>query len=197
MTEPLLIDLPECIDTERLQLRPPRAGDGALLFDAISESLPDLRRFLASLPWVATEQTLESAETYCRRAQANLLARTDLPFLVFERHSGELVASCGLHRPVWTTPRFEVGYWCRSSRTGHGFVTEAVQALTQLAFGALHAARVELITDAHNTASRRVAERCGFTLEGVLRHERRAADGTLRDTCIYARLAGADADAAR
>ena len=57
--------------------------------------------------------------------------------------------------------------------------------------------RVELITDAHNTASRRVAERCGFTLEGVLRHERRGADGTLRDTCIYARLAGADADAAR
>jgi len=36
-----------------------------------------------------------------------------------------------------------------------------------------------------------VAERCGFELEGVLRHERRAPDGSLRNTCIYARLAAA------
>jgi RimJ/RimL family protein N-acetyltransferase len=56
------------------------------------------------------------------------------------------------------------------------------------AFTHLRAARVELITDEENTRSRRVAERCGFTLEGVLRHERRAEDTGLRNTCVYARL---------
>jgi RimJ/RimL family protein N-acetyltransferase len=195
VNDPVLIDLPASIETERLLLRTPQSGDGPALFDAITESLPDLRRFLASLPWVATEQSLESTETFCRRAQSNFIARTDLPFLAFDKRSGDLVVSCGLHRPVWATPKLEVGYWCRSSRTGRGFVGEAVQALTQLAFEQLHAARVELITDAHNTASRRVAERCGFVLEGILRHERRAPDGTLRDNCVYARLAPASADA--
>ena len=85
MIDPVLLDLPTSIDTERLRLRPPQAGDGPLLFAAITESLPELRRFLASLPWVAVEQTVESSELYCRNAQANFIARKDLPFLLFEK----------------------------------------------------------------------------------------------------------------
>ena len=188
MDDPILLDLPAAIDTERLVMRPPQAGDGPALLAAIDESLPELRRFLASLPWVAAEQTLESAEIYCRNGQANFLARKDLPFLLFEKSTGQLVGATGLHRIVWATPKVEVGYWCRTTRSGRGFVSEAVTALSDFAFGHLHAVRVELITDEENTGSRRLAERCGFVLEGVLRRERRAPDGSLRNTCIYARL---------
>jgi hypothetical protein len=156
MTDPVLIDLPTSIETERLLMRPPQAGDGAMLYAAITESLPELRRFLASLPWVAAEQSIESSEVYCRNAQANFLARKDLPFLM--------------------------------SRARNGFISEAVAALTTYAFANLRAVRVEIITDEENNASRRVAERCAFVLEGVLRNERRAPDGSLRNTCIYARL---------
>ena len=68
MFEPLLLDLPSTITTERLALRTPQTGDGARLLPALQESLPQLRRFLASLPWVAGEQTSESAERWCRNA---------------------------------------------------------------------------------------------------------------------------------
>ena len=188
MIEPLLLDLPSSITTERLSLRTPQTGDGALLLPALLESLPQLRRFLASLPWVAGEQTPESAERWCRNAQANFLARKDLPFLIFERQSGELLGACGLHRTVFETPKTEVGYWIRSSRAGQGFITEAVNGLCGYAFAHLKAERVELIVDEDNLPSRRVADRCGFQLEGTLRSERRAPDGTLRNTCVYARL---------
>jgi hypothetical protein len=190
-SSPLLIDLPPSLHTARLQLRPPQAGDGAALCEAVSESLPALRAFLGMLPWVAAEPSVASSEAWCRQAQANFIARTDLPFLMFERASGQLLGAVGLHRPVWATPRFEVGYWCRSSRAGGGHVSEAVAALVALAFGTLHAARVELVTDAANIASRRVAERCGFTLEGMRRHDHRAPDGSLRDVCMYAQVAEA------
>ncbi len=188
MADPLLLDLPDQIETERLLLRPPRAGDGVALHGALVESLTELRRFLASLPWVACEQTLASAETYCRKSQANFLLRTDFPFLIFERESGLLAGACGLHRPDWNTPKVEVGYWCRSSRLGRGLVSEAVEALVGYAQDHMKAVRVELVTDEENTASRGVADRCGFTLEGVLRHDLRAPGGTLRNTCVYARL---------
>lgn len=188
MSDPLLLDLPEQFDTERLHLRAPRAGDGAALYAAIAESLPELRRFLASLPWVAAEPSPEASEAWCRNAAANFLARRDLPFLMFEREGGALVGATGLHRTVWETPRTEIGYWCRSSRAGRGYVSEAVTALACYALGHLRAVRIEIITDEANLPSRRVAERCGFVLEGVLRHERRAPDGTLRNTCVYALL---------
>lgn len=188
---PLLIDLPACLQTARLHLRPPQPGDGAALCAAVTESLPALRAFLGMLPWVAAEPSVEASEAWARQAQANFIARTDLPFLMIERATGQLLGAVGLHRPVWATPRFEVGYWCRSSRAGGGHVSEAVAALVALAFGTLDAARVELVTDAANTASRRVAERCGFTLEGIKRNEHRAPDGSLRHVCMYARVAEA------
>ena len=162
-----------------------------MLHEALTESLAELRRFLASLPWVAAEQTPESAETFCRNAEANFVARRDLPFFVFEKTTGKLVVSAGLHRTVWQTPKTEVGYWCRTSSTGQGYVTEAVNALAEYAFQHIKAVRVELITDEENAASRRVAELAGFTLEGVLRSERRAPDSSLRNTCVYARFANA------
>lgn len=190
MLEPILLDLPVSIETPRLTLRPPRAGDGPALHEALTESLPELRRFLASLPWVAAEQTLESAETFCRNAESNFIARRDLPFFAFEKGSGRFVASAGLHRTVWQTPKTEVGYWCRTAATGRGYVTEAVLALTAYAFEHLQAVRIELVTDEENGASRRVAQRAGFALEGTLRSERRAPDGSLRNTCVYAKLRG-------
>jgi RimJ/RimL family protein N-acetyltransferase len=189
MTEPLLIDLPASLQTQRLLLRPPATGDGPLLFSAITDSLPALRRFLGALPWVATEQSAQASELYCRNAQANFLARKDLPFLLFDKASGELVGASGLHRPDWSTPKVEIGYWVRSSCSGRGYISEAVQALKHYAFTHLQAARIELVTDEHNLASRRVAERNGFTLEGILRHSQRAPDGSLRDICMYAALA--------
>jgi len=188
MFDPILIDLPASLQTARLLLRPPRTGDGEALFEAVSESLPELRQFLASLPWVAADQSVAASEIYCRNAQANFQARRDLPFLIFEQQSGRLVGAAGLHRIVWTGPKLEIGYWGRTSRCRSGFVTEAVGALTEFAFRQLQVARVELITDEANVKSRAVAVRCGFMLEGTLRHERRAPDGTLRNTCIYARL---------
>ena len=187
MIDPILLNLPLHIETSRLTLRPPRTGDGPALHEALAESLVDLRRFLASLPLVAGEQTLESAETYCRRGEANFIARTDLPFLAFEKRTGLFVASVGLHRTVWQTPKTEVGYWCRTKSLRNGFATEAVSALTEYAFQHMKAVRVELITDEENVASRRVAERTGFLLEGILRNERRAPDASLRNTCVYAR----------
>ena len=190
MTNPLLIDLPAELHSARLRLRPPRAGDGAMLCQAITASLPELRRFLASLPWVAAEPSVAASETWCRQAQANVIARTDLPFLLLDKADGALRGVVGLHRPDWATPKAEIGYWGHSGHAGQGWVSEGVAAVAALAFHTLGLVRLELVTDEANAASRRLALRCGFALQGVLRHERRAPDGTLRNTCVYARHPG-------
>jgi RimJ/RimL family protein N-acetyltransferase len=185
---PVLLDLPASIATDRLLLRPPQSGDGAAVLEAIAESLPQLRRFLASLPWVAGEQSVASSEAWARTAAANFAARKDFPFLIFVRDSGRLIGATGLHRVDWSVPKAEVGYWCRTSCHGQGFITEAVSAMVGYAFEHFRAVRVEIVTDEENEPSRRVALRSGFTLEGTLRHQCRAPDGALRNMCVYARL---------
>lgn len=191
MPDPLLFPVPTTLETPRLLLRPFRVDDAAALADALADTRAELRQFLWFLPWVAEEPTLQAAEIRCRRAEASFLLRTDLPYLAFERQTARLIGSVGLHRTDWQLPKTEVGYWIRTGSTGKGYATEGVRALTTWALEQLGAHRVELVTDELNLASRRVAERCGFTLEGISRHVQRAPDGSLRSSCIYARLATA------
>src|SRR5215470_6220877 len=189
--DPLLVDVPTRVETARLILRPLRAGDGPALHEALIESIVELRRSLWFIPWVAEEQTPDSAELRCRKSEANFVARTDLPFLAFEKSAGRLVGSIGLHRTDWQVPKTEAGYWIRTSAAGSGYATEGVRALVACAFDRLRAQRVELVADEQNISSRKVAERCGFELEGVLRNVQRGQDGGLRNACIYARLPAA------
>jgi RimJ/RimL family protein N-acetyltransferase len=189
MPDALNVAVPETIETPRLVLRTFRRRDAPALQAALAESMAELRQHLGSLPWVAEEPTLATAERRCRQAKATFLLRTDLPYLAFDKASGRLVASAGLHRTDWALPMTEVGYWVRSSELRKGYASECVEALVGWAFEGLRAVRVELITDAQNLGSRAVALRCGFALEGVHRHVRRDAGGDLRDRCVYARLA--------
>jgi len=189
MPDPLLLPVPSSIETPRLLLRSFRVEDAQVLHEALIESIAQLRKHLWFLPWVAEEQTLQSAEVRCRKAAANFLLRTDLPFLAFEKATDRLVGSVGLHRTDWMVPKTEVGYWLRSSETGKGFASECVIALSKWALDVLGAKRVELVTDEKNLGSRAVAERCGFGLEGIMHNVMRDTDGNLRNSCVYARLA--------
>jgi RimJ/RimL family protein N-acetyltransferase len=63
----------------------------------------------------------------------------------------------------------ELGYVVSASARGRGVATEALRLLTEWAFTELRAVRIELWIDVFNEASMRVAERCGYVREGVLR----------------------------
>lgn len=53
---PVLLDLPDRIDTARLLLRAPRPGDGAVVHASVIETLDDLRRYPASMSWAVAER---------------------------------------------------------------------------------------------------------------------------------------------
>ena len=81
----------------------------------------------------------------------------------------------------------ELGYWLSPDRWGRGIMTEAVRALCREGFDACGVGRIYAEPLADNAASRRVLEKCGFALEGVLRKSVYQG-GEYRDSCIYARL---------
>lgn len=192
MTDPLLIHVPERIVTGRLVIRCAQPGDGAVLNAAVRDSLDALRPYV---PWAGAVPTLADSEAVCRKAQARFRLREDLMMLIFERAGdaeGDLLGGTGLHRMDWKARRFEIGYWRRTGHEGRGIATEAVHTMTRLSFDELRAQRVELRIDNLNSPSWRVAERCGFTLEGVMRSESLAPDGTLRDMRVYSKVRGAE-----
>jgi hypothetical protein len=54
------------------------------------------------------DPTPGGVEAHCREAQANFVARRDLPYLIVERASATLVGSTGMHRMNSTVPEFDI-----------------------------------------------------------------------------------------
>lgn len=183
---PVLLDFPDHFETEHLLIRAPRPGDGQIVYESALESLSALRAWPASLPWAMYPPSPEASETFCRTGHANFLARTDLPMLVFLKTQNIHIGNTGLHRIDWYIPKFEIGYWVRSSYAQRGLMTEAVAGLIQFAQTTLGARRLEILSDEQNQPSRALAERVGMHLEGVLHNERITPAGELRNTCVYA-----------
>ena len=85
----------------------------------------------------------------------------------------------------------EIGYWVAAEARGRGVATAATRAAARWAFGAVpELARIQLRADVENVASNRVAEKAGFTREGVLRAQRyNARLGRRADFAMWSLLA--------
>lgn len=80
-----------------------------------------------------------------------------------------------------------IGYWVAAGARGRGVATRALRLLSRWALTEGGVERLELTTHPDNVASQRVAEKAGFTREGVLRAHMRFADGR-RDSVIFSLL---------
>ncbi|MEK4518013.1 GNAT family N-acetyltransferase [Paenibacillus sp. FSL H8-0122] len=186
---PIMLDISESFETERLLVRALRPGDGKEINEAIRESLDELKPWM---PFAQSMPTVEETEQYVRESQVAYLKRTTLNMEIFRQEDGRFVGNIGLHHVDWDCRRFEIGYWIRSSCSGNGYITEAVNGITDFAIRELGASRIEIRCCALNRRSAAVAERAGFILDGILRKSTRESDGELHDCKVYAKVQGAE-----
>ncbi|UQX87630.1 GNAT family N-acetyltransferase [Jatrophihabitans telluris] len=88
-------------------------------------------------------------------------------FAIVVAATGRVAGSIGAHRMAAGVAH--IGYWSVPDLRGNGFVTEALRIVTRWFLIERRGARVELVVEPANGASTRVAERAGFTFEGILR----------------------------
>jgi RimJ/RimL family protein N-acetyltransferase len=88
-----------------------------------------------------------------------------------------LLGSVSLLRLDWPNARSEVGYWLAREARGEGHATRAVHLVCAWGARELGLQRVVLLAATGNAPSQRVAKRCGFVREAVLRSYMRGHDG--------------------
>lgn len=113
-----------------------------------------------------------------------------LPFTVTETDTGSIVGMTSFGRIDPIVRRMEIGWtWYAERVQRTALNTEAKRLMLTHAFETLDCVAVELRTHFMNYRSRRAIERLGAKLDGVLRHNVRTRDGTLRDSCAYSIIA--------
>jgi RimJ/RimL family protein N-acetyltransferase len=175
------------IRTPRLLIRPKQVGDGAITSAAVAETWDELHKWMR---WAENRDafTAESMEIRNRHVMASFILRDGIELIGVEASTGTAVIWCGFHDIDWQGRQCDTGYWVRESAHGRGFATEATNALVRYAFGALGMRRVGLTHSGGNEASRRIAERLGFSFEGIQRDANILPGGRCADRYCFARF---------
>jgi RimJ/RimL family protein N-acetyltransferase len=66
-------------------------------------------------------------------------------------------------------------------------MTEAINALTLYAFKQMQVKRIAITCDPDNERSKKIPERLGYNLEGILKSNRFTTEGNVTDTLVFAR----------
>lgn len=146
------------LETERLTLRPLTPDD----LDEMATLLGDPE----ALRLWGEPLDREGAQAWIERNIARYAAYGFGRCAVIWRDTGELVGDCGLIPTVVEgVDEIELGWITRRSYWGRGIATEAGAAWRDHGLGRLGLRRIVSMVSPRNAASRRIAEKLGFTVE--------------------------------
>jgi N-acetyltransferase len=141
--------------------------------------------------WYTGAPAPEAMESLIGRRLNLQAAGSMLPFAVIDNATGTAVGMTNYLNVDAVNHRLEIGgTWYRRRMQRTSLNTQAKLLLLEHAFESLNCIAVEFRTHFFNHQSRRAIERLGAKLDGILRCHELAANGTLRDTCVYSIIAG-------
>ena len=150
---------------EVVALRPWHVGDAPAVATAIHGD-PEIASWLDQVP---QPYGLDDAHAYIAACRGGWEDGTLASFAVLDPTGRRVLGSLGIRFADLPDGVAEAGYWVAREARGRGVATHALRLASRWLFRAAEVERLQLRADALNVPSQRVAEKAGFTREGVLR----------------------------
>jgi RimJ/RimL family protein N-acetyltransferase len=153
------VNAPHRLETTRLVLTVPAAGDAPSIFERYASDA-DVTRFLGWRQHQSlseTEKFLDFSAREWKRAPAG-------PYLIRSRQDASLLGATGLS--VQDSGEAVTGYVLAKDAWGKGYATEALQAMVDTA-RSIGLRRLTACCHTEHRASQRVLEKCGFVRESA------------------------------
>ena len=172
--------LDDVLETERCLIKIPEIGEAEYIWNLIT---PDVTENMLWDKWEDFSQT--HANLIKTRDKAKKWESWDAA--IYLKETWECIGRCWMVNIDNNIPAMEIWYWLTPTYWWKWIVPECVDKLLFVGFQKLWMINAVLCADSNNTKSRRVAEKCGFTLDGVIRRERKVK-WTVRDVAVYTML---------
>jgi RimJ/RimL family protein N-acetyltransferase len=184
MTEAHAIEFPiGGIDDGEVRLRFRTDADVPAIVEAVQD--PEIPRW-TRVPYDYDEET---ARAWAEQAEADQREGRGLHLLVVDAEDDRLLGSMGIVAVDWEESSCDIGYWAVAAERGRGVIPCAARLFCCWIFDNLPIERITISAEPENASSRRVAEKAGFTYEGVLRSYF-VNKGTRRNAASYSLLRG-------
>ena len=173
------------IKTKRLELKPLVATFTFAqdLFNIISLN----RDFFKFMPWNDIQKPEQEFE-FLTSAEKGWKKQTKATYGMYLRKDTDFVGVCTMFNIDWENESGEIGYWLNPEYANHGLMTEAVKAVSNKFFD-IGFKRIVIKANPENIASCKVAEKCGFEREGLLRsYDFLPSINKREDVVLYAKI---------
>lgn len=165
---------------DEITLRELRGSDAPLISNACND--PDTQRWLPLPSPYTLKDAMWYIEEFAKKAQTS---GNGIVFAIEAKNN--FVGCIDVKRAEWLNRDCEIGYWTAPEQRGYGYMTRALDVLSKWVLSEQGFCRVEVRAAVENLASQRVAEKAGFTREGIARKAGRVHTGRV-DLVIFSRV---------
>ena len=176
-----MFDCPKQIKSCGFVLKPVEATfeNAAMIYDMFSHDMKNLRF------WMPNGDFKDAGEVFMNLKRREKSVRQ---YMYGIYKNKELLGEIGLSDSSPNNKRACVGYWLKKSARGNGIINKLLPVIEKVAFDTLGMNKLNLACDEKNIASRKIAEKNNYVLDGILRKEEMWPDGTFHDECEYSKL---------
>lgn len=174
------------METERLVLNLPEKKNAADLVNNIN--CLAISKWLLVVPYPYTEIHALWFINYCRKKRRETPI-TDYTYFIQIKKTKEVIGCIGLAKIDFFDGTANIGYWISRMHQQHGYGSEALEAMIDLAFKKLKLRRINAAVFSGNPSSAKLLVKYGFKEEGFKKQAVRCkADGKIKDEYVYGLL---------
>jgi len=127
-------------------------------------------RFLRFFPNTLKQiSTVEDSKIFIVKKRKEQQAKEEYTFLLKENATNKIIGLLILKEINWVTLQGELAYCIDQNYEGKGFMTQAVQYMSNFAFQKLELKTLQIIVHKSNIGSLRVAEKCNYIWQRTLK----------------------------
>lgn len=156
-------------------------NDVVNFYEAATESILHMKEFM---PWCHPEYSMKESEAWVTSRAQSWANAEEYSFICYSLETNTLLGGVAINQINQCHKIGNIGYWVRKSALNQGVATEAVSLVSSFGFNTLGLNRLEIVTLPNNIVSRKVAEKSGAKLDGIL-SKRLLVFGEALDACMY------------
>ena len=130
----------------------------------------------------------KAAKAYVNKKVRDAANKVSIFHVIIDIETKRVAGCINVKEIDWNVPKAELSYFIDGNMEGKGIVSTYLKEVIKYCFDHVGLEKVFVRINADNIASQRVALKCGFAKEGLLRCDFKSGDGELKDSEYYGLL---------
>lgn len=168
---------------ENFSIRPIEQEDSEKYFQFIEKNRERIARYFPRT--LSRNQDVEASGLFIAELIALREKKEFASFLIIDKISQQIIGTVFLKDFDWNVGKVEIGFFIDKDFVNKGIISKSVSFVIDYAFKELKLNKIFMRVSEDNLASRRVAEKNNFEIEGKLRKDFKTSDGELIDVIYY------------